>query len=122
MGVAYAWAGEFQNFAMFNCLHNFNLHSGNWPLAEKCLADAAAVLVTRMVSHPTEKEELESIVSDIKGRIAEHKEMEKGVFSDSYVKAPGGLKTKFSCKHLVFQVARSCPTWVLQEQLNLESQ
>merc|ERR1711990_427815 len=72
LGVAYAWAG-------------------NWPLAEKCLADAAAVdLVTRMASHPTEKEELECIVSDIKGRIAEHKEMEKGVFSDSYVKAPGG--------------------------------
>jgi len=71
LGVAYAWAG-------------------NWPLAEKCLADAAAVLVTRMASHPTEKEELECIISDIKGRIAEHKEMEKGVFSDSYVKAPGG--------------------------------
>merc|ERR1711934_1114977 len=64
--------------------------TGNWPLTEKCLADAAAVLVTRMASHPTEKEELECIVSDIKGRIAEHKEMEKGVFSDSYVKAPGG--------------------------------
>merc|ERR1712055_942500 len=71
LGVAYAWAG-------------------NWPLAEKCLADAAAVLVTRMASHPTENEELECIISDIKGRIVEHKEMEKGVFSDSYVKAPGG--------------------------------
>jgi len=71
LGVAHSWAG-------------------NWPLAEKCLADAAAVLVTRMTSHPTEKEELDDLVSDIKGRIAEHKEMEKGVFSDSYVKAPGG--------------------------------
>merc|ERR1711913_58330 len=37
-----------------------------------------------------EKEELASIVNDIKGRIVEHKEMEKGVFSDTYVKAPGG--------------------------------
>merc|ERR1719370_2789434 len=63
LGVAHAWAG-------------------NWTLAEKCLTDASTVLVTRMVSHPTEKEELASIVNDIKGRIiAEHKEMEKGVFS-----------------------------------------
>ena len=59
-------------------------------MAEKCLADAAAVLATRMTSHPTEKEELDAIVNDIKGRIAEHKEMEKGEFTDSYVKAPGG--------------------------------
>ena len=44
-----------------------------------------------MVSHPTEKEELASIVNDIKGRIVEHKEMEKGVFSDTYVKAPGSF-------------------------------
>ena len=62
---------------------------GNWTLAEKCLTDASTVLVTRMVSHPTEKEELTSIVNDIKGRIAEHKEMEKGVFSEVYVAAPG---------------------------------
>ena len=46
-----------------------------------------------MVSHPTEKEELASIVNDIKGRIVEHKEMEKGVFSDTYVKAPGCFLT-----------------------------
>merc|ERR1712029_1334783 len=71
LGVAHAWAG-------------------NWTLAEKCLTDASTVLVTRMVGHPTEKEELTSIVNDIKGRIAEHKEMEKGVFSDIYVAAPGG--------------------------------
>merc|ERR1711936_70546 len=62
----------------------------NFPLAEKCLSDASAVLEKRMVSHPIEKEELASIVNDIKGRIVEHKEMEKGVFSDTYVKAPGG--------------------------------
>merc|ERR1719500_2359660 len=71
LGVAHAWAGDS-------------------PLAEKCLSDASAVLEKRMVSHPTEKEELASIVNDIKGRIVEHKEMEKGVFSDTYVKAPGG--------------------------------
>merc|ERR1711934_922039 len=71
LGVAHAWAG-------------------NFPLAEKCLSDASAVLEKRMVSHPTEKEELASIVNDIKGRIAEHKDMEKGVFNDTYVKAPGG--------------------------------
>ena len=58
-------------------------------MAEKCLSDASAVLEKRMVSHPTEKEELASIVNDIKRRIVEHKEMEKGVFSDTYVKAPG---------------------------------
>merc|ERR1712192_50358 len=74
LGVAHAWAG-------------------NWPLAEKSLTDAVSVLSTRMASHPTEKEELVSIVNDIKGRIAEHKEMEKGVFNDSYVKAPGGKIT-----------------------------
>jgi len=71
LGVAHAWAG-------------------NWTLAEKCLTDATTVLVTRIVSHPTEKEELDGIVNDIKSRIVEHKEMEKGVFNDSYVKAPGG--------------------------------
>merc|ERR1712106_869109 len=71
LGVAHAWAG-------------------NWTLAEKCLTDASTVLVARMASHPTEKEELTSIVNDIKGRITEHKEMEKGVFSDVYVDAPGG--------------------------------
>ena len=67
----------------------FIMFKGNWTLAEKCLTDASTVLATRMVSHPTEKEELASIVNDIKGRIAEHKEMEKGVFSDVYVTAPG---------------------------------
>merc|ERR1712212_931581 len=71
LGVAHAWAG-------------------NWTLAEKCLTDATTVLVTRIVSHPIEKEELDGIVNDIKARINEHKEMEKGVFNDSYVKAPGG--------------------------------
>ena len=53
-------------------------------MAEKCLADAAAVLATRMTSHPTEKEELDAIVNVIKGEIAE---MEKGESTDSYVKA-----------------------------------
>merc|ERR1711934_96710 len=71
LGVAHAWAGDSS-------------------LAEKCLSDASAVLEKRIVIHPTEKEELASIVNDIKGRIVEHKEMEKGVFSDTYVKAPGG--------------------------------
>ena len=61
-------------------------------MAEKSLTDAATVLTTRMASHPTEREELVGIVNDIKGRITEHKEMEKGVFNDSYVKAPGGTK------------------------------
>merc|ERR1712212_805492 len=74
LGVAQAWAG-------------------NWTLAEKSLTDAATVLTTRMASHPNEREELVSIVNDIKGRITEHKEMEKGVFNDSYVKAPGGKIT-----------------------------
>merc|ERR1711936_614599 len=37
LGVAHAWAG-------------------NFPLAEKCLSDASAVLEKRIVSHPTEKE------------------------------------------------------------------
>ena len=60
-------------------------------MAEKCLSDASAVLEKRIVSHPTEKEELTSIVNDIKARIAEHKDMEKGVFNDTYVKAPGLL-------------------------------
>ena len=36
-----------------------------------------------VVSHPTV--ELTSIVNDIKGRITEHNEMEKGLFSDSMV-------------------------------------
>ena len=49
------------------------------------------MLEKRIVSHPTEKEELSSIVNDIKARIAEHKDMEKGVFNDTYVKAPGCL-------------------------------
>merc|ERR1712179_699380 len=66
LGVAHSWAG-------------------NWPLAEKCLADAAAVLATRMTSHPTEKEELDACVNVIKGQIAE---MEKGGITDSYVKPP----------------------------------
>ena len=75
-------------------------------MAEKCLTDASTVLLTRMVSHPTEKEELTSIVNDIKGRIAEHKEMEKGVFSDVYVEAPGIL----SCKSDPF-VLIPCSRW-----------
>ena len=92
-------------------------------MAEKCLADAAAVLATRMTSHPTEKEELDAIVNDIKGRIAEHKEMEKGEFTDSYVKAPGGSNNQLVFLKKVFmQVARSCPTWVLLAQSSLESQ
>merc|ERR1719341_2073859 len=70
LGVAHSWAG-------------------NWPLAEKCLADAAAVLATRMTSHPTEKEELDAMVNVIKGQIAE---MENSYeMEDSYVKAPGGF-------------------------------
>merc|ERR1712212_856741 len=71
LGVAHAWAG-------------------NWTQAEKCLTDATTVLVTRIANHPTEKEELDGIVNDIKARIGEHKEMEKGIFNDFYVKAPGG--------------------------------
>ena len=74
-----------------------------------------------MVSHPTEKEELASIVNDIKGRIVEHKEMEKGVFSDTYVKAPGYFLT-LNLLYNYVQVARSCLDLVLLEQLSLESQ
>ena len=75
-----------------------------------------------MVSHPTEKEELASIVNDIKGRIVEHKEMEKGVFSDTYVKAPGCFLTFNLLYNCHDQVARSCLDLVLLEQLSLESQ
>ena len=44
------------------------------------VTDAATVLVTRMLSYNTE--ELNGIVDDIKGRIAEHKELEAGAFTE----------------------------------------
>ena len=99
MGVAHAWAGGC-SILLLHLKHQVVIFLGNWTLAEKCLTDATTVLVTRIVSHPIEKEELDGIVNDIKARIGEHKEMEKGVFNDSYVKAPGGT----NCWMRLFQM------------------
>jgi len=71
LGVAHAW-------------------SANWAKAEASLTSAISVLTARISSHPTEKEGLENIVHEIKGRIADLKDMEKGVFSNAYVTVPGG--------------------------------
>merc|ERR1712179_262601 len=71
MGVAYAWSGE-------------------WTKAEESLTAAISVLTARISSHSTEKEALENIVHEIKGRIADLKDMEKGVFTNTYVTVPGG--------------------------------
>ena len=50
---------------------------------------AISVLTARISSHPAEKEGLENIVHEIKGRIADLKDMEKGIFSNTYVTVPG---------------------------------
>merc|ERR1712192_286399 len=70
LGVALAWSGE-------------------WVKAESSLTSAISVLTARISSHPAEKESLENIVHEIKGRIADLKDMEKGVFSNTYVTVPG---------------------------------
>merc|ERR1712055_598887 len=70
LGVAYAWSGE-------------------WAKAEASLTSAISVLTARISSHPAEKEGLENIIHEIKGRIADLKDMEKGVYSNAYVTVPG---------------------------------
>merc|ERR1712126_98260 len=59
LGVAYAWSGE-------------------WTKAEESLNAAISVLTARISSHPVEKEALENLVHEVKGRIADLKDMEKG--------------------------------------------
>ena len=56
-----------------------------------------------------EKEALENIVHEIKGRIADLKDMEKGVFNNAYVTVPGDdCENLESCFSWSFpQVARS---------------
>jgi len=71
LGVAYAWSGE-------------------WTKAEESLNAAISVLSARISSHPVEKEALENLVHEIKGRIADLKDMEKGVYTNTYVTVPGG--------------------------------
>merc|ERR1712212_1138591 len=71
LGIAYAWSGE-------------------WAKAEASLTSAISVLTARISTHPAEKEGLENIVHEIKGRIADLKDMEKGVFNNAYVTVPGG--------------------------------
>jgi len=71
LGVAYAWSGE-------------------WAKAEASLTSAISVLTARISTHPAEKEGLENIVHEVKGRIADLKDMEKGVFNNAYVTVPGG--------------------------------
>jgi len=71
LGVAYAWSGE-------------------WTKAEASLTAAISVLTARISSHSAEKEGLENIIHEIKGRIADLKDMEKGVYSNAYVTVPGG--------------------------------
>merc|ERR1712212_170885 len=71
LGIAYAWSGE-------------------WAKAEASLTSAISVLTARFSTHPAEKEGLENIVHEIKGRIADLKDMEKGVFNNAYVTVPGG--------------------------------
>ena len=52
---------------------------------------AISVLTARISSHSVEKEGLENIVHEIKGRIADLKDMEKGVFTNTYVTVPGNI-------------------------------
>jgi len=66
------------------------LGSGEWAKAEESLKAAISVLTARISSHSAEKEGLENIVHEIKGRIADLKDMEKGVFTNTYVTVPGG--------------------------------
>ena len=66
------------------------LGSGEWAKAEESMTAAISVLTARISSHSAEKEGLENIVHEIKGRIADLKDMEKGVFTNTYVTVPGG--------------------------------
>ena len=52
---------------------------------------AISVHTARISSYPAEKEGLENIVHEIKGRIADLKDMEKGVFTNTYVTVPGKI-------------------------------
>merc|ERR1712112_285102 len=74
LGVAYAWSGE-------------------WTKAEASLTAAISALTARIASHSSEKEALENIVHEIKTRIADLKDMEKGVYTNPYVTVPGGKIT-----------------------------
>jgi len=74
LGVAYAWSGE-------------------WTKAEASLTAAISALTARIASQSTEKEALENIVHEIKTRIADLKDMEKGVYINPYVTVPGGKIT-----------------------------
>jgi len=74
LGVAYAWSGE-------------------WTKAEASLTAAISALTARIASHSSEKEALENIVHEIKTRIADLKDMEKGVYINPYVTVPGGKIT-----------------------------
>ena len=67
------------------------LGSGEWAKAEESLTAAISVLTARISSHSAEKEALENIVHEIKGRIADLKDMEKGVFTNTYVTVPGKI-------------------------------
>merc|ERR1712179_886313 len=74
-------------------LGEVSLESNNYSQAVEDLSKAVSIKGKTAPAGSralAEKEELDAIVNDIKGRIAEHKEMEKGEFTDSYVKAPGG--------------------------------
>jgi len=74
LGVAYAWSGE-------------------WTKAEASLTAAISALTARIASHSSEKEALENIVHEIKTRIADLKDMEKGVYTNPYVTVPCGKIT-----------------------------
>ena len=63
--------------------------SGEWTKAEASLTAAISVLTARISSYSAEKEGLENIIHEIKGRIADLKDMEKGVYSNAYVTVPG---------------------------------
>ena len=69
------------------------LGSGEWAKAEESLTAAISVLTARISCHSAEKEALENIVHEIKGRIADLKDMEKGVFTNTYVTVPGKILT-----------------------------
>ena len=65
--------------------------SGEWTKAEASLTAAISVLTARIASQSTEKEALENIVHEIKTRIADLKDMEKGVYINPYVTVPGKI-------------------------------
>ena len=108
--------------------------SGEWTKAEASLTAAISALTARIASHSAEKEALENIVHEIKTRIADLKDMEKGVYTNPYVTVPGKIHyfgLYFSL--YVGQVVRSpldlellvlltpprllvCPLWELHEQ------